>query len=56
LETQKSRKCPHCSKSINLDKVIILGRTGDIEQAVYMVQQQKMKNKDKDSFKSAANL
>jgi uncharacterized Zn finger protein (UPF0148 family) len=56
LESQKSRKCPDCGKAINLEKVIIVNRTTDIEQAVFMVQQEKMRNKGKETFKSAADL
>jgi hypothetical protein len=51
---QKTRKCPGCNKILNLEKVIILSRTNDIENAVFLVQQIKMKNKDTNiSFKSA---
>ena len=51
---QKTRKCPGCNKTLNLKKVIILSRTDDIEKAVLLVQNIKMKNKDKKNpFKSA---
>jgi hypothetical protein len=52
---QKTRKCPGCSKNLNLKKVIILTRTNDLEKAVLIVQNIKMKNKKKNNhpFKSA---
>jgi hypothetical protein len=51
---QKTRKCPGCNKLLNLKKVIVISRTDDIEKAVFLVQNIKMKNKNKNStYKSA---
>ncbi len=42
---QKTRKCPGCNKNINLQKVIIISRTKDLQKAVEIVQNIKMTNK-----------
>ncbi len=49
---QKSRKCPGCNKNINLTKVIIILRTKDLQKAIDIVQNLKMK-KNSIKYKTA---
>jgi len=46
IEGQKTRKCPNskCKKTIDLRRVIVYGRTSDIQKAIVMVQKIKEKN------------